>query len=116
VGEPSPSFVRRVYVPQALGGDEYLRATFHEDEAVVVISHWRGAICVAATPVKVTDAVELVVLLTQALGHAAEHPRQPTPLPSARVREPWWRSWQRRLVGTPADPDNVVALEARGHR
>ena len=76
VVEASPAFVRRVYVPQALGGDEYLRATFHEDESVVVISHWSGGSCTAATPVKVTDAAELLVLLTQALAHVAHHPPQ----------------------------------------
>ena len=39
---------RRVFVPQALGADEFLRVTWHEQKHLVVFSHWQGDHCVAA--------------------------------------------------------------------
>ncbi|MEM8618533.1 MAG: hypothetical protein AAGF73_02300 [Actinomycetota bacterium] len=70
---------RRVFVPQALGADEYLRVTWHEGRNVMVFSHWDGAECIAATPVRVTDLGELVTLTTSAFVEAAEQ-RQPADL------------------------------------
>src|SRR5579862_37990 len=58
---------RRVFVPQALGANEYLRVTWHETDRVVVFSHWQGEVCVAATPVRVTETAELATLLVEAL-------------------------------------------------
>jgi hypothetical protein len=63
-----------VFLQQALGADEFLRVTWHETDRVIVFSHWRGELCVAATPVKVTDTAELATLLVQALVHAATQP------------------------------------------
>jgi hypothetical protein len=60
---------RRVFVPQALGADEYLRVTWHEANRVIVFSQWRGEVCVAATPVRVTETTDLATLLAEALGH-----------------------------------------------
>lgn len=54
---------RRVFVPQALGADEYLRVTWHDADRVVVFSHWNGERCLAATPVKVADTGDLAALL-----------------------------------------------------
>ena len=85
---------RRVFVPQALGADEYLRVTWHETDRVIVFSHWQGEVCVAATPVKVTETAELATLLVGALGYAAG---QRTELgPQAAPQTPTWR----RLVAT----------------
>jgi hypothetical protein len=64
----------RVFVPQALGADEFLRATWHERDRIIVFSHWSGNSCVAATPVRITDVPELSELLVRAVGHAATHP------------------------------------------
>ncbi len=80
---------RRVFVPQALGADEYLRATWHRQRRVIVISHWQGDRCVAATPVRVDEAGELAELLVAALADgvesgAAETPWSP-PAPESRV-------------------------------
>ncbi|MEM9516930.1 MAG: hypothetical protein AAGA42_18935 [Actinomycetota bacterium] len=63
---------RRVFVPQALGADEYLRVTWHEGRNVMVFSHWDGADCIAATPVRVTDLGELVSLVTTAFVDAVD--------------------------------------------
>lgn len=78
----------RVFVPQALGADEFLRATWHESDRIIVFSHWSGNSCVAATPVRITDAPELAELLVRAIGHAATHPElvagQPSTARSSR--------------------------------
>ena len=63
----------RVFVPQALGADEFLRVTWHERDRIIVFSHWSGNSCVAATPVRITDTPELVELLVAAVGHAVTH-------------------------------------------
>ncbi len=80
----------RVYLPQALGADEFVRATWHDTEQVVVFSQWRGSVCVAATPVRVADTAELAALLVDALGDAARRPEAapgaPGP-PSPGLRE-----------------------------
>jgi hypothetical protein len=57
---------RRVLVPQALGADEFLRVTWHAQRQVMVFSHWRGAECVAATPVRVSQLGELAELVVTA--------------------------------------------------
>jgi hypothetical protein len=54
-------------VPHALGADEFLRVTWHEQRKVVVFSHWQGDHCVAATPVRVSDLAELAELTAMAL-------------------------------------------------
>lgn len=64
---------RRVLVPQALGADEFLRVTWHEDRTVMVFSHWQGDRCVAATPVRVSDIAELAELTVSALASTV-HP------------------------------------------
>jgi hypothetical protein len=69
----------RVLVPQALGADEFLRATWHERDRIIVFSHWSGDSCLAATPVRITDVPELAELLVRAIGHAAVHPAPDIP-------------------------------------
>ena len=86
----------RVFLPQALGADEFLRVTWHENDRVMVFSHWRGEICVAATPVRVTDTGDLTALLVDALGDAARNP-MPTVAPEAgTLRARFLRVLRRR--------------------
>lgn len=61
---------RRVLVPQALGAEEFLRATWHDEREVVVFSQWNGSECTAAIPVRVADLDELTELLDDASGVA----------------------------------------------
>ena len=76
----------RVFVPQALGGDEFLRVTWHESQGIVVFSHWRAEQCLAATPVRVTDTPELTSLLVSALGHTAQSgPASTKPTPQRQT-------------------------------
>ena len=64
----------RVFVPQALGADEFLRATWHESDRIIVFSHWSGNTCVAATPVRISDTPELAELLEAAIARAKSQP------------------------------------------
>ncbi len=72
-----------MFVPQALGADEFLRATWHERDRIIVFSHWSGNSCVAATPVRITDTPELAQLLVTAVGHAVTH-AGPAAVPTTR--------------------------------
>jgi len=70
-----------VLVPQALGSDEFLRATWHESRQVMVFSHWDGDHCVAATPVRVADLAELAELIAGALASSDSMERPVWPAP-----------------------------------
>jgi hypothetical protein len=59
-----------------------LRATWHGEDGVVVLSIWRENRCVATTRLRPADAARLVALLTEGLACAAEEARvstEPTP-------------------------------------
>jgi hypothetical protein len=56
-----------VFVGDVRGTDQYLRATWHPDDAVVVVSNWVGDVCVGATAVGLADASKLIQLLVSAL-------------------------------------------------
>lgn len=74
-----------MFIPQALGADEYLRVTWHEGRRVMVFSHWDGDTCVAATPVRVSDLGGLAAMMVSAVVHDAAV--APWPPPSARDRQ-----------------------------
>jgi hypothetical protein len=78
---------RRVYVPQALGSEEFLRVTWHERRGVIVFSHWEGARCLGATPIRVADVGELAELIVTALarGRTPPHPVWAPPRPDELV-------------------------------
>ena len=61
----------RVLLRQALGGDEFVRVTWHERKGVVVFSHWSGDTCTTATPVRVDETGDLATLLVTALAQRA---------------------------------------------
>lgn len=63
---------RRVFVPQALGSEEFLRVTWHERRGLLVFSHWEGDHCVAATPVRAADLEELTSLTVEARASARQ--------------------------------------------
>ena len=85
---------RRVFLPDARDNDQYLRATWHPDTAMVVMSHWVGDVCVASTPVGVAQLATLINLLVGALQEAvstsAEVPTtlaSPPPPPTSAILE-----------------------------
>jgi hypothetical protein len=62
----------RVYLPDARGGDLYLRATWHPQSATIVFSHWDGEVCMASTPVALSDSTKVIDLLVRALSEVAD--------------------------------------------
>jgi hypothetical protein len=72
----------RVFIPQALGADEFLRVTWHEEDRIVVFSQWVGDTCVSAIPVKISDASELAELLVSAVGEVVRSVDGTSPEPS----------------------------------
>ena len=62
----------RVLLRQALGGDEFVRVTWHEDTEVFVFSHWSGGTCTTATPVRVAELGGLASMTVAALARRAE--------------------------------------------
>jgi hypothetical protein len=65
---------RRVLIPQALGSEQFLRATWHDGRRLMVFSHWDGDQCVAATPVRVDQLGELAELVVTAFVRSATEP------------------------------------------
>jgi hypothetical protein len=58
-----------------------LRATWHADSATIVFSHWSGEICMASTPVALTDCTELIELQVRSLSQMAGRLVAPTAAP-----------------------------------
>ncbi len=61
----------RIFLRQALGGDEFLRVTWHERKDVFVFSHWVGDTCTTATPVRVSELGDLASMTVAALARRA---------------------------------------------
>ena len=66
-----PALPPRVVVPDRRPGDRCLRATWHADTQTVVFSHWVEGLCVASTPVSVSDAAEVARFLAGVLSTGA---------------------------------------------
>jgi hypothetical protein len=61
---------RRVIVEDMRRDDTFMRITWHADERIFVVSHWRGEVCVAATRIPVDAVPDLVNLLVRGLADA----------------------------------------------
>jgi hypothetical protein len=88
VGTEPPN---RVFLSDVRGGDQYLRVTWHPDSSTIVFSHWMGELCLASTPVALTEAGKLIDLQVRALSEVARRHVTPAALPkpprfSPRVR------------------------------
>jgi hypothetical protein len=85
VGNTGDGDRHRIFIPQALGSDEFLRVTWHTNRELMVFSHWDGDRCVAATPVRIADLGELASLVGEAATRTAASPSWPPPSPDALV-------------------------------
>ena len=56
----------RVLIEDVRGDGRFLRVTLHPESDVIVISHWEGETCVAATRVPTADVGDLIELLREA--------------------------------------------------
>jgi hypothetical protein len=70
-----------VFLADVRGGDQYLRATWHPESATIVFSHWNGEVCMASTPVALTDCTELIELQVHALSQVADRHLAPITAP-----------------------------------
>jgi len=62
----------RVFLADVRGRDQYLSTTWHPDSATIVFSHWDGEVCLASTPVALTDSTKLIDLMVRALSQVAD--------------------------------------------
>ena len=76
MADPTALPVRGEVVVDARGGDRALRATWHPEHGLVVLSVWRGARCVATVQVTAEEVPHLVDVLVRGLATMAE-PRPP---------------------------------------
>ncbi len=111
--------LRRLSIPDARGHGATLRVTKHPEQRKVVLSHWREGVCVASTPVELSEVPGLIGVLADALGDAidgTEHESIPAP-PGGRLLSAI-RGWLRprlaqitelRLVRDPSGADKAAA-------
>lgn len=67
----------RVFVEDARHNGSYLRATWHPERRVFVLSTWDGEVCTGAVRVPAAEAVDLIGLLVDGLGDMAQAPARP---------------------------------------
>ncbi len=60
----------RLNIRDTRGQRAYLQVTRHRDQRTVVVSQWRDDICVASTPLDVSELPALIGVLAEALGDA----------------------------------------------
>jgi hypothetical protein len=60
----------RLNIPDARGRGASLRVTRHHEERKIVLSHWRDGVCVASTPIELSEVSALIGVLADALGDA----------------------------------------------
>ena len=89
---------RRIFIEDVRRNDAYLRATWHPETRVLVVSHWTGDMCTASTPISVNDAGKLIGLLVTALEGAAMSSVQIEPSPPVR-RASWHVALLKRFRG-----------------
>ena len=61
-------------LPDVRGKGTFVRVTWHPDRRLLVLSHWRDDVCVAASRLPIEDAAPLIAMLADALGDAAGTP------------------------------------------
>jgi hypothetical protein len=105
----------RVLIHDQRRSGGFLRATWHPERKMLVISHWRNDICIASTAVGISDIPKLVSLLVAALADAATRQDGQPPLPhrstAGQVPSRMGNAW----VGVRRVLRRVLHLEAANH-
>ena len=57
-------------IPDARGNGASFRVTRHQAERKIVLSQWRDGVCVASTPIELSDVPALIGIFADALGEA----------------------------------------------
>ncbi len=86
---------RRLSIPDARGHGATLRLTRHPEQRKIVLSHWRDGVCVASTPVELSEVPALIGALADALGDAIDVPTERTVPPSRGSLLSVIRGWLR---------------------
>jgi len=63
---------RSLSIPDSRGRGATLRVTRHPEQNKVVLSQWRDGVCVASTPIELTEVSALIGVLADALGDAID--------------------------------------------
>jgi hypothetical protein len=69
----------RLNIPDARGRGASLRVTRHHEQRKIVLSHWRDGVCVASTPIELSEVSALIGVLADALGDAVTGTEAQTP-------------------------------------
>jgi hypothetical protein len=97
---------KRLVVADARGHGGSLRITRHPQQRKVVLSHWREGVCVASTPVEISELPGIIGVLADALGDAASLPGPPP-----RRRGLWLRL--RHLLRPTVAASSILLTAAR---
>lgn len=107
---------RRVFIEDVRGNDAFLRATWHPETRVVVISHWSGELCTAATPISIDEASTLIGLLVNALQEAVVPAVPPAVAPPSEKLRTRITSWIRPRIAEVVDLGRYRVHRAGGRR
>ena len=70
-----------IAIPDARDRGASLRVTRHPEQHKVVLSHWRGRICVASTPIELSEVPALIGILVDSLAERRESASAQTAMP-----------------------------------
>jgi hypothetical protein len=109
---------RSLTIPDARGAGASLRVTRHPDQRKVVLSHWRDGICVASTPVELSEIPALIGVLADALGDGVRSEGRPpdvisTPRLLAKLNA-WLRPWLAQVVELRTPKDSTGQQQQTG--
>jgi hypothetical protein len=86
----------RLTIPDARGQGATLRVTQHPEQRKIVLSHWRDSVCVASTPIELSEVPALIGALADALADAIDAPgQQPAERDRGRMLLAAVRDWLR---------------------
>jgi hypothetical protein len=96
-----PAKRHRVFIEDARRNGAYLRATWHPERRVFVLSTWSGDVCTGAVRLPAADAADLVGLVADGLAELAVPPAAPAAAsgPAAgRAGPTRWAALRRRVA------------------
>jgi hypothetical protein len=104
----------RLMIPDARGHGASLRVTRHPEQKKVVLSHWRDGLCVASTPIELSEVSALIGVLADALGEAVDATAQRPPASDPRSPLDAVRRWLRPRLAQIVDLRPVREPPRRG--
>lgn len=100
----------RLEIPDPRNGGRHLGLSWHAPQRVIVVSHWRDGVCVATTPIELSQVPRLVNLLVGALTEAVATRPPSSEAPSvASVRRDAWAVLRDHVRSRPAP---VVTIDS----